>query len=124
MHLNMEMIIDFIDSNTLIGLKAGKIRDNFSEIWMVTYNNRIFARSWGLTERSWYNTFLVDFIGEIKCDDKVYKIRADIPKDLSMINELLNQAYLDKYDFGENSAYAQEMIKPKHYLKTMEFVVI
>lgn len=121
---NQQELIDFIDSNTLIGIKAGNSRDTFSSIWMVTYNNRIFARSWGLAERSWYNVFKDNDLGEIKCNENIFKIRATVPSDLVMINECINQAYLDKYDFGDNQEYAQEMVKPKHYSKTMEFIII
>ncbi len=124
MQKNIEEVINFIESNTLIGIKAGEQRETFSEIWMVTYNNRIFARSWGLTERSWYNSFLDNENGKIKCGDIICDIKAIIPKDLVLINECVNQSYIDKYDFGDNSEYANEMIKPKHYNKTMEFIIL
>jgi hypothetical protein len=117
-------LINYINTLNLIGIKAGKDRDTFLNIWMVTYNNRIFARSWGLAERSWYNTFKQDEIGELKCGDKVYKIKAMVPPDLESINEKISEAYLTKYDSGANSYYAQGITKPEHASKTMEFIPI
>jgi hypothetical protein len=115
--------IDHIQSNNLIGLKAGSKRETFLEIWMVVVANRIFARSWGFAEKSWYNTFLADNKGQIKCGDTIYKIEAVIPKDLYELTEQVNAAYLNKYNFGSNAAYAQGIIEQKHIDKTMEFIL-
>ena len=115
--------INYINSHNLIGIKAGKERETFLEIWMVTVNNRIFARSWGFAERSWYNTFLNDSNSEIKCGDQVFKIIAEIPNDLDALNEKISQAYLDKYDSGDNSYYAKGIIEQNHVERTMEFII-
>jgi hypothetical protein len=117
-------LISYINTHNLIGIKAGKERDTYLNIWMVTYDDRIFARSWGLAERSWYNTFKQDETGEIKCGDKVYKIKAVVPLDLDRINENISQAYLTKYDSGANSYYAQGITKPEHASETMEFIPV
>ncbi len=119
-----ENVINYINSNNLIGLKAGRERKTFLEIWMVTINDRIFARSWGFAEKSWYNTFLKDNKGQIKCGKDIFDIEAKIPNDLLEIENQINTAYLKKYDFGENSLYAQGIIKKEHEEKTMEFFVL
>ncbi len=120
----MNTAIQHINSHNLIGIKAGKERESFLEIWMVTVENRIFARSWGFAEKSWYNTFLKDNLGEIKCGETIYAIEARIPEDLSELEQEINQAYLDKYDSGENSFYAKGIIEEKHVAKTMEFIIL
>jgi hypothetical protein len=117
-----ELAIEFISTNNLTGLKAGNERDTFLNIWMVVVNNRIFARSWGLAERGWYNTFLQNPEGSIKCGEKIIQIKAIVPGDIKELTESINKAYLDKYDFGENSFYANGIIKPQHIERTMEFI--
>lgn len=116
--------LNYINSNNLIGIKAGKNRERFLEIWMVTVDNRIFARSWGFAERSWYNTFLKDEEGQIQCGTNISNIKARVPEDLDEINEKISKAYLDKYDSGENSYYAKGIIEEKHAQKTMELILI
>lgn len=115
--------IEYIKSHNLIELKAGNKRETFLEIWMVTVDNRVFARSWGFAEKSWYNTFLSDNKGHIKCGENIYKIEAVIPKDLNELTEQINTAYLNKYNFGRNAVYAQGIIEQKHIDKTMEFII-
>ncbi|MGB4843960.1 MAG: hypothetical protein WBP16_05800 [Ferruginibacter sp.] len=43
--LNRQQALNFIQTNNLIGIKAGKERTSFLDIWMVVVDNRIFARS-------------------------------------------------------------------------------
>ena len=115
--------IEYIKTHNLIGLKAGEYRTTFLEIWMVIVNDRIFARSWGFAEKSWYNTFLSDNKGQIKCGETTFNIKAVIPADLNEISEQINIAYLQKYNNGNNSEYAHGIIKKEHIEKTMEFII-
>lgn len=121
--MNKNKALDYIKTNNLIEIKAGSERSDFLEIWMVVVQDRIFARSWGLAERSWYNTFLINPAGYIKCDDEVYTIKAIIPKDMAQLTDRINQAYLAKYNFGKNSKYATGIIEDKHIERTMEFII-
>jgi hypothetical protein len=120
---NLIKAIEFVNNNNLIGIKAGKDRATFLDIWMVIVDNRIFARSWGFAEKSWYNNFKVDNEGELKCGENILKIKAVIPADLIEISAKINNAYLAKYNFGANAKYAIGIIQKEHILKTMEFVV-
>ena len=116
--------INCISSNNLIGLKAGKERKTFLEIWMVVINDRSFARSWGSAEKSWYNTFLTDPFGQIECEKSTFNIKATIPNDIKELTSRINQAYIDKYNFGRNMEYVEGIIQQKHIDKTMEFVIL
>ena len=37
---------EYLESNTLVEIKGGTKRNRFLEIWMVSVNKRIFARTW------------------------------------------------------------------------------
>lgn len=122
-NMNKNKTLDYIKTNNLIGIKAGSERPDFLEIWMVTVQDRIFARSWGLAEKSWYNTFLRCPAGQIQCGDTIYDIKAIIPEDLDQLIKEINQAYLTKYNFGQNSKYALGITENKHVERTMEFII-
>lgn len=123
--MNKQKAINFIQSNNLIGIKAGHDRETFLEIWMVTVEERIFARSWGFAERSWYNQFLKNPSGEIQCGDEVFQIKAQVPKNEEDLVNKINEAYLEKYTKTEhNKKYAEGIVKDIHIEKTMEFIVL
>lgn len=121
--INIQNALNFIHTNNLIEIKAGNERTTFLEIWMVVVENRIFARSWGLAEKSWYNTFLFNQLGQIKCGETIYNIKATIPSDLKELTNIINQAYIDKYNFGRNVEYVEGILQQKHIDKTMEFEI-
>jgi hypothetical protein len=115
--------IEYIKTTNLIGIKAGLERLDFLDIWMVVVDDRIFARSWGFAERSWYNTFIINPEGQIKCGERIFHIQATIPTDNTEMTERINHAYLSKYNSEHNIKYAQGIIEDKHVEKTMEFIV-
>lgn len=121
--MKKEIAIAYINSNNLIGIKAGFDRPNFLNIWMVVVDNRIFARSWGFAEKSWYNSFLQNPSGQIKCGDNIFPIKAFVPVDNDLIAEKINQAYLAKYNSGHNIEYAKGIVRKEHINKTMEFII-
>lgn len=117
------IILNKISRNYYTGIRAGATRDSFLEIWMVVVQNRIFARSWGFAEKSWYHTFFRDDQGALKVDEDIVPMHALIPDDLSTITEEINHAYLTKYDYGQSSYYARKMVMKDHVEKTMEFTL-
>lgn len=119
-----ELAVQLINRTNLIGIRAGAERETFTNIWMVTVGNRIFARSWSLAEKSWYNTFLMDTIGHIQCGEKQFQIKACIPEHSSDLHAAISAAYLIKYNHGKNSKYATGITAQKHVEKTMEFSVV
>ncbi len=121
--MNKNKALEYIKTHNLIEIKAGSERPEFLEIWMVVVRDRIFARSWGLAERSWYTTFLGCSEGQIKCGDTIYVINAVVPRDLNLLTDEINQAYLAKYNSGRNSQYAIGIIEEKHVEKTMELII-
>ncbi|MDW9379380.1 DUF2255 family protein [Chryseobacterium sp. JV558] len=121
--MNKDNALHYIKTNNIIGIKAGQQRPEFLEIWMVVVRNRVFARSWGLAERSWYIAFLENSAGEIQCGEAIYSIQAVIPDDINELTEEINQAYLTKYNTGHNIPYSQGITQEKHIARTMEFII-
>ncbi|MDR3025579.1 DUF2255 family protein [Chryseobacterium sp.] len=122
--MNKENALHYIKTNNLIGIKAGKHRSEFLEIWMIVVQDRVFARSWGLAERSWFTAFLENSAGEIQCGEVTYPVYAVIPEDLNELTEEINKAYLTKYNTGHNIPYSQGIIHEKHVVRTIEFIIL
>lgn len=121
--MKKEIAINYIETHSLIGIKAGLHRETFLDIWMIVVNDRIFARSWGLAEKSWHNTFLQDPKEQIKCGENIFNIKAIVPIDKNDLTPAINNAYLTKYNTDHNIEYAKEIIKAKHIEKTLEFII-
>lgn len=115
--------ITAVNRNSLTGVSAGAAREAPLQIWVVAIGNRLFARSWGLSERSWYSTFLDGAHGFLECEGLRADVTGRVPPDLQEISPLIDAEYLRKYDRGENSTYARGILGQAHVQRTLEFVV-
>ncbi|HMR43303.1 MAG TPA: DUF2255 family protein [Saprospiraceae bacterium] len=114
---------EHLKQNTLTGIKAGSRRDSFLDIWMVNVEGRIFARSWGKSEKSWFTALLQEKTGQIKYGDRIINIEG-IPCKDAALNAKIDQAYLARYTSSENLPYAIGITQPEYAGYTMEFVCV
>lgn len=102
-------------------IKGGIERNTFLEIWMVSVNNRVFARSWNKSARSWFTAFLETGVGELKYGDKVVHVKGKKLDASAPIQEEINQTYIERYNQKENIFYSEGITKPEYLDYTMEF---
>ena len=114
--------VALVHEHGLTSVRAGSAERAFLEIWVVAVEGRLFARSWGLSERSWYTAFLDGARGTLRCGGVDLEVCGVVPSDLEAISDAISAEYLRKYDRGENSEYARGIIRPEHVARTMEFV--
>ncbi|MCG6187858.1 DUF2255 family protein [Maribellus maritimus] len=110
-----------LETHTLTGVKGGTERETFLNIWFITVEGRIFARSWNKSKRSWFTAFQETGTGEIKYGEKMMRVSG---KKISANKELtlkINEAYLKRYSQPENIFYAEGIIQPEYENYTMEF---
>ncbi|WP_158563306.1 DUF2255 family protein [Chitinophaga silvatica] len=114
-------ILNYISSEEMIGIRAGKKHETFIEIWMVTIGERVFARSWRLSERSWFTTFMKIPLGDICCLGEIIPVTALIVGNQdTLLTAAINQAYNRKYNHGDDSYYVNQMIDPTRWERTIE----
>lgn len=123
--------LDCIKARSITGLRSGKDHPKFTGIWMVVVEDRIFGRSYYLSERSWYNTFIREKSGEIKCGDVIVKVRGVKPRASARpadrtgrLEESINAAYEAKYGGKpHNRVWIDGLKHPDRVAHTMEFKV-
>src|ERR1044072_1951103 len=86
-----------ISETQITSVRAGEGREKFTGIWMVVVDERIFARSYQLSERSWYTALSSGDSGDIKCGKEVVPIKGSKPADIKIITRAINKAYEKKY---------------------------
>jgi hypothetical protein len=117
--------LDCINVTQITSVRAGKDRTKFTGIWMVEVNGRIFARSYSLSERSWYTSLLGGGDGDIKCEKEIMPIKGLRPADLNNITQSINKAYEKKYLVkAYNKKWVDGLCKPESIARTMEFIPV
>lgn len=111
----------FLEKNTLIEIKGGRDRTTFLPIWMVEVDNRIFARSWNRSKKSWFTEFQISGVGQIKYGEQVLNVRGRKVEEDDPINSRIGEAYLEKYNQPQNLEYAEGISQREYFDYTMEF---
>lgn len=112
----------YLDTHTLVGVKAGKDREKFTKIWMVQINGRVFARSWYKNERSWFTAFLLHKKGELNYGGKILKVKGIKLDRKDSMHKKINKAYIEKYKKPGHISYATGFSDPGYADYTMEFI--
>ncbi len=116
-----ENFYEYHRNHTLIEIKGGTNREKFLEIWMVSVDGRVFARSWNKSERSWFTEIEKTGVGQIRYGDTIINIKGQkLPKNAEL-TRLINERYLEKYNQEENLFYAKGITQPEYEDFTMEF---
>ena len=114
-----------IEETQITSVRAGKDRTKFTGIWMVTIDGRIFARSYNLSERSWFTSFLNGSEGDIKCGKEIIPVKGVRPPDSKALTEAINHAYEKKYAVKEhNKKWVNGLVQPERTARTMEFIPV
>lgn len=111
----------YLQEHTLVGIRGGRDRHTFLDIWMVAVDGRVFARTWGKARRSWYTAFLDTGVGEIKYGEAVIAVTGRHIDADPELTRRINDAYLTRFDQEENRPYAEGITQPEYYDFTMEF---
>lgn len=106
-------------------VRAGKDRIKFTGIWMVEVEGRIFARSYNLSNRSWYTSFLNGDEGNIKCEKETIPVKGIKPADIDVIAEKIIKAYEKKYfEKVYNKKWVGDFTQPERVERTIEFIPV
>ena len=102
-------------------VKGGIERKTFLEIWVVTVNNRVFARSWNKSRRSWFTETQKTGVGKLKYKNQVINVTGKKVDGSSEMHNLINNAYRERYTEPENIFYVNGICQPEYTNYTMEF---
>jgi hypothetical protein len=112
-----------LEEHNYTEIKGGITRKTYLEIWVVAVEDRVFARSWNKSERSWFTAFLETGIGQLKYGDVVIDVIGNKVKPGAAIHKMINSAYRNRYTEKENIYYVDGITQPEYEAYTMEFFI-
>jgi hypothetical protein len=89
-------VVTAIRDGKILGIRAGTKPHRIIGIWTVVVENRVFVRSWGMKQRSWYRAFLEEPRGIIVVDDREIPVRAVFTRS-ELLKTSVDRAYREKY---------------------------
>jgi hypothetical protein len=110
-----------IREGKMLAIRAGAQPHRFIGIWAVVVEGRVFVRSWSLKPRSWFRTFREDPKGAVQISGRRIRVRAVLTRS-ERIKDLIDRAYLEKYDSPGSVKYARDLGRAKSRATTTELL--
>jgi hypothetical protein len=105
----------------MLAIRAGVQPHRFIGIWAVVVEGRVFVRSWSLKPRSWFRTFREDPKGAVQVSGRQIRVRAVLTRS-ERLKDLIDRAYLEKYDSPGSVKYARDLGRAKSRATTTELL--
>jgi hypothetical protein len=114
-------VLEAIDSQRILGIRAGGGRHRFVAIWAVVVDGRVFARSWDGKPGGWYHTFLEDPRGSLQVGARAIRVRARRVRGERLL-DAIDAAYRAKYRTPGSLKYVRGFARPTRRARTTELV--
>ena len=101
-------ILNAVRKAQVIGIKAGKYPHRVIAVWAVVVKNRVYIRSWSLSNHSWYTAFRENPIGELHISGRKILIRPVFVRSEPLKAEV-SAAYAEKYHTAGSARFVKEM---------------
>ena len=99
-------ILAALDSNKIIGLRAGTQPHRFIGVWVVVVKDRVFVRTWDNKPEGWYQTFLKEPEGRIQVAEREVRVRARKARGERLM-DAIDRAYAEKYPTPGSRKYVE-----------------
>ena len=106
----------------LIEILGGREVHSFLETYMIiTDDGRVFSRTLKKSPRSWFTAIQKTGVGLVRYDGKMIRVRGIKIQYDELLNNHINQVYLEKYQDPEDVPFVQVLVQPEYGYYTMEF---
>jgi len=115
-------VVAAIDASKILGVRAGDRSDHeYTGVWPVVIDGRVFARSWSLKPGGWYRTFLEDPRGVLEVGSRAVRVRAVTVRS-ERLRDAVEAAYAAKYPTPGARVYVRGFRTKRRREATVEFL--
>ena len=117
--MDKEKLSKLINSRKVHQIRAGE-KHRFIDISIVEVCGRFFVRRYKFEKRNWYDAFLQNPDGAIKCGDQIIPVKGVVPLDQEQLKSSVTRAFCKKYPIIY--AIMRMSFDPKHEASTLELI--
>jgi len=113
-------VVDALDKAQIIGVRAGNEHE-FTGVWVVVVEGRVFVRSWNDKPTGWYRAFLDEPLGSITFGGAERRVRGR-PTRSERLRGAVSRGYAMKYPTRSSQKWVRGFARPTRAAHTIEFV--
>jgi hypothetical protein len=115
-------LVRAIDGSKILGIRAGAQSEHqFTGVWPVVVEGRVFVRSWTLKPGGWYHALLEDPRGTLQVGDREVRVRG-VRVRSERLRDAVEAAYAAKYATPASKKYVKGFRTARRRDATIEFV--
>lgn len=113
-------VVAALESDMILGIRAGTDGHKFIGVWVVTVNGRVFVRPWNDKASGWHRAFLRDPIGAVQLlSGREIGVRARRVGGERLL-DTIDAAYAEKYHTPASRKWVRGFATPKRRANTLE----
>ena len=113
-------VVEALRDAKIIGVRSGT-EHNYTGVWVVVVDDRIFARSWSDKPTGWFRAFKKEPSGTIQVGDREIRVRGKVLRSVRMRNAVTT-AFREKYPTKGSRKWVEGFAEPERVVNTLEFV--
>ncbi len=112
--------VEALHKAKILGVRAGS-EHRYTGVWVVVFEDRVFARSWNDKPTGWFRAFKEEPNGTIQVGDREIPVRGK-PVRSARIRDAVTAAFAEKYNTKGSRKWVEGFAEPERVLTTLEFV--
>jgi len=104
----------------ILGVRAGTDH-RYTGVWIVTVDDRIFARSWSDKPTGWFRAFKKEPAGTIQVGEREIRVRGKVVRSARLL-DAVTAAFAEKYNTKGSLKWVEGFAEPERAVNTIEFV--
>ena len=113
-------IVELIRNAKILGVRAGS-EHNYTGVWVVVVEDRVFVRSWNDKPTGWFRAFRKLPDGKLRVGTREIRVQAK-PVRSQRVRHAVTVAFGEKYNTKGSRKWVEGFAEPARELTTLEFV--
>ena len=113
-------VVEELRKAKILGVRAGTDH-RYTGIWVVTVDDRVFARSWSDKPTGWLRAFKKEPAGTIQVGEREIRVQGKVVRS-TRLRDAVTAAFAEKYNTKGSLKWVEGFAEPERVVNTIEFV--
>ena len=113
-------VVEAFREAKIIGVRAGSKHD-YTGVWVVVVDDRVFARSWSDKPTGWFRAFKKEPKGSVQVGERTVRVQGKTVRSAKM-RDSVTAAFAEKYPTKGSRQWVEGFAEPERVANTIEFI--
>jgi hypothetical protein len=113
-------VVEELRKAKILGVRAGTDH-RYTGIWVVTVDDRVFARSWSDKPTGWLRAFKKEPAGTIQVGERQIRVQGKVVRS-ARLRDAVTAAFAEKYNTKGSLKWVEGFAELERVVNTIEFV--